>query len=76
MRKFAEPAARVEACVMTHRRVIDLENWLKPMMPELRMLSNGGVAIEYGQSDDQIPSSEEDREINVVLSRLGWLNCW
>lgn len=26
--------------------------------------------------DDDTPSVDNDKEINVVLNRLGWLNCW
>lgn len=79
VRKFREPQARVEAIVMCHRRIIDLENFLKMMMQELRSLSNPdkyppGAAQEF--DEDTVPSADDDREINVVLSRLGWLNCW
>lgn len=74
VRKFHESDARVEAVVMCHRRVADLENFLKVIMVELRTLSNGGE--EYVWEDDDVPTAEHDREINVVLSRLGWLNCW
>jgi hypothetical protein len=28
------------------------------------------------ESDDDTPSAENDKEMNVILSRLGWLNCW
>jgi hypothetical protein len=27
-------------------------------------------------SDDDTPSAKDDLEINAVLKRLGWLNCW
>lgn len=40
--------ARVEVCVMFHRRVIDLENYLKAIMLKLR---NGGQPIQYGEDE-------------------------
>ena len=38
---------QVEAVVMCHRRIIDLENFLKTIMLELRTIRNGGVAMEF-----------------------------
>jgi hypothetical protein len=32
---------------MCHRRVIDLENFLKTIMVELRTIGNGGVPMEF-----------------------------
>lgn len=79
VRQFREPLARVNAVVMCHRRIIDLENFLKMIMQELRSLANPekyppGAAQEF--DEDTVPSAADDLEINEVLSRLGWLNCW
>jgi len=69
--EFTESLGRVEVVVMFHRRVIDLENYLKAMMEKLR---NGGKPKSYGE--DEVPSIEDDQEINAVLSRIGWLNMY
>ena len=34
------------------------------------------ISCQMEFEDDDTPSVEDDREINIVLSRLGWLNCW
>lgn len=43
--KFREPYARINAIVMCHRRIIDLENFLKTMMVQLRTIGNGGIPV-------------------------------
>jgi len=71
VRYFETPQVRVDAVVNLHRRIIDLENFLQAMM---RTLRHRGLPKTYG--DDEVPSVQDDMEINEVLRRIGWLNLW
>ena len=79
VQKFREPGARVDAVVMCHRRILDLENFLRVIMLELRSLGPKGekwTDFDPASCQGIVPKADDDMEINVVLSRLGWLNCW
>ena len=78
VQKFREPGARVDTVVMCHRRILDLENFLRVIMLELRSLGpKGDEWTDFNPASCQgiVPKADDDMEINVVLSCLGWLNC-
>jgi hypothetical protein len=68
---FSISDCQVEAAVILHPRVTDLEHYLKALMMLLR---NGGRPKQYADGDT--PSVEDDRQILQILRRIGWLNIW
>ena len=71
LKQFSMSDCRVEAAVILHPRVTDLEHYLKALMVLLR---NGGRPKQYAAGE--VPSMEDDRQILQILRRIGWLNIW
>ncbi len=71
LKQFSISHCQVEAAVILHPRVIDLEHYLKALMLLLR---NGGRPKQYAEGN--VPSMEDDCQILQILRRIGWLNIW
>jgi hypothetical protein len=71
LRQFSMSDCQVEAAVILHPRVTDLEHYLKSLMVLLR---NGGRPKQYAAGD--VPSMEDDSQILQIIRRIGWLNLW